>query len=714
MMFRYSPLFFFLFFLFNCLRVCCEDSTERLIKDLLIVDYWNRRLNERLPVTYNHFLQGGYLNMPSARMGKEGEIGIGYSSVPPYRNINLRCQIIDQLEVAGNYRIFKGMDDPILTPLGFGDLSDKGVSLKLSLFSPEDSDYTIPGLAIGADDILGTRNFKAKYVVLTHVFLDYHLEFSLGYGSGRLRGLFGGILWMPFRRCEGSFLQGLAFTAEYDCIPYHDETIEKHPKGRVKKTPFNFGIKYRLWDYFDFSASCIRGNAFAFSASTYYNFGYSKGFFPKIDDPLPYKSPINIEPIGKRRPEDVVVHDLLYAMRRQGFDLLQADIFYDECCQKTLRLRVVNLIYTTECRVRERLDFLLAGLIPLDIDAVRVVIEAEGFPIQEYHYPMEIVRAFSENRLGSYELNILTPLCEVTFLEDGIARPLFKQDRDLWNFEVLPRSHALFGSAKGKFKYAFGLNFAFNGYLYNDWYYSMKIGYTFISNLKKLKGIDRLNPSQLLNVRTDIVNYYCQKGLTFDELYVQRSWNLGNGLYARIAGGYFEEEYAGIANEFLYYPLYGCLAFGIEGAILKKRTTTGLGFEDKVRKLDGFIPSYHHFLGSQYFFDIYYEWREAKLDFKVMIGKFLANDKGARFEIKRYFPSGLRVSLWYTLTNGHDRINGQTYHDKGVYVSMPLDIFYTYSDRSRWGYGMSAWLRDVGVIAETGMKLYDLIRENRD
>ncbi|MBX9804671.1 MAG: YjbH domain-containing protein, partial [Alphaproteobacteria bacterium] len=84
-----------------------------------------------------------------------------------------------------------------------------------------------------------------------------------------------------------------------------------------------------------------------------------------------------------------------------------------------------------------------------------------------------------------------------------------------------------------------------------------------------------------------------------------------------------------------------------------------------------------------------------------------------RTEISRYFPSGLRLGFWYTYTNGHDIINNQTYYDKGIFFSVPLDIFYTRSTRTRWGYGMSAWLRDVGASAYSGTELYELINQER-
>ncbi len=696
------------------LQAGASDFQDRLFNDMMIVDYWNKRISERLPVTYNHLLQGGYFNMPSARMGSEGEVGAGFSWVPPYHNYNLRCQFTDRLEVSGNYRVFRGVDDPVLTPLGFGDLSDKGANFKLSLFQAEDSDYTLPGIAIGFEDFMGTRSFKAQYAVITQVLLDYHLEASLGYGGGRIHGFFGGVSLMPFRRCQSALLKGISIAAEYDAIPYHDPELEKHPKGREKKSPINFGVKYRLWDMFDFSASYVRGKAWAFSTSVYYNLGTTKGFLPKIDKPLPYQSPVNIEPLGWRRPEDAMVQDLLYAMRVQGFDLLEASLFYTECAEKSLRLKVYNTFYRSESEVRERIVNLLACLVPNDIDRVIVVIEDEGFPIQEYRFHMEYLRAYAEQTIGPHELCILSPLCEVSFPGPCTEQLLFKHRRDLWNFEVLPKTHTFFGSSRGKFKYALGVNAGLNGYIFDDLFYSIRLGYIAFSDLEHLRGVDRLNPSQLPNVRTDIVRYYNQPGVTVDEGYLQKNWNLGKGWYTRAALGYFEEEYAGLASEILYYPLHHNWAIGIEGAAFKKRNYKGLGFTDKVRQYHGFIPFHRKFNFSQYFLDLYYTWPEAQLDFKAMIGKFLADDYGVRYEIARYFPSGLKISIWYTVTNGHDRINGSNYYDKGIAFSLPMDIFYTYSDRSRWSYGMSAWLRDVGVTAETGMKLYDLIREQRN
>lgn len=678
-----------------------------LERDLALVSWVDGQVNDRLPVTFNYLLQGGYWNMPSARMGGDGEIGLGYAWVNPYIHYNLRVQLNPYIEISGDYRIYKGVDDPILTPLGFGDLSDKGANVKLALIRPEDSLYILPGVAVGLEDFIGTKSFYARYVVLTQVFLKQNLEVTLGYGQKRIRRFFGGVAWTPFRRCELPFLKNLSFVAEYDAIPYEDEEVEKHPKARRKKSPINFGVKTRLLDHIDLSLSYIRGHRLACSVSAFYNFGYCTGFLPKIDDPLPYTAPVIWEPLGKMRPADLLSQQLLFPFYEQGFDLLEIWIL-----EKKLYLRLINNNYLNAAVVQERLNALLGGLIPLDIEEVVTLIEGDGFPVQEIRFNMDFVRQFKQKEICAYELNIINPVREAT-RPPCEAELLFKQRRNLWNLEVFPKSYTFFGSSRGKFKYALGVHVGMNGFLFDKIYYSTLLGWIGVSNLGHTQGIDRLNPSQLVNVRTDINRYYEQRGITLDQAYLQRNWNMGKGWFSKISLGYFEEEYGGIAAEALYYPVGSQLAVGMEGAFLGKRTYSGLGFTNRFRKLRGREPYWIHFTPSQGFLNLYYNWCDAQMTFKVKAGKFLANDWGARFELIRYFPSGLRLSAWYTYTNGNDHINGSTYHDKGVSFSMPLDIFYTHSIRDRWGYGMSAWLRDVGVIAGTGKGLYDMITEER-
>lgn len=704
-----------LFIAFTLLSVISLQAVEwfddlpdhRLMRNLMIAENVDRSICDRMPVYYNHLLLGGYFNMPSARVGCDGDISFGYTYVPPYRLYNARFQITDRLEISGNYRVFKGVDDPTLSQYGFGDLSDKGANFKLVLFHPEDSDYTLPGIAFGYEDFIGTRAFKGRYLVFTQVLPQWNLEATLGFGEKRIRGLFGGVSWMPFRHHCNQYLRGLAFVAEHDAIPYQSKTSEPHPAGRNQKYKINYGLKYRLWEMIDASVAYIRGEEVATSISAQYNFNKNCGFITKIDDPLPYRSPVVVEPIGPLRTEEAFVYDLYYPFRKHGFELYGVQI-----CSDTLRLKVMNQCYRCESTVRCQLTHLIGGLVPENISTVIVEMMSEGFSIQEYRFPMNCVRRYQQGCVSPYELEIVSPLCEVSSF--SCADQLFKQQLALWEVDLMPKIHTFFGSATGKLKYAFGAYLTLNGFLPCDVFYTFLFGYNLLSDIYDIKDVDRLNPSQIINVRTDLVNYIKQTGVTMEEAFLQKSWNLSHGFYARIAAGCFERAYGGVASELLYYPINSCWAAGIEGAWLKKRTYDGWGFTNKVRKLDGFDPHYVKFNGYQYFASIYYHIDCLSLDVKLKAGSFLAHDQGLRTELIRYFPSGLRLNYWYTRTDAKDEINGHRYHDYGIGFSLPLDMFYTTSSRNRWGYGLSAWLRDVGQTACTGLDLYSLVREQRE
>jgi hypothetical protein len=450
----------------------------------------------------------------------------------------------------------------------------------------------------------------------------------------------------------------------------------------------------------------------AASVSAWYNWGTTEGFITKFEDPLPYSSPRLLEPLGPCRPEMQLGRELETPFLCQGFQLLEVALG-STCQGKTLYLTVFNNSYRTQGVFRERISALLANLIPDNITHVVVTLNSEGFPVQQYLFYMPFVREFGQGDMGQYQLNVLTPEVEWTPRAPFEANVLFKRSMPLTNFYVEPKTQTYFGSCKGKFKYVLGLHAGVDGFLQGDVYYSVLLGLNIFGDVSDVGDVDRLNPSQLINVRTDSVNYFKNRDITLDEAYLQKNWALGKGFYTKLSLGYFEMAYAGVAGEALWYPLRYPFAVGIEGAGLKKRNYRGLGFQEKIRKFNGFVPTYLPFTGSQYFVNFYYRWFDAYLDFKVSCGKFLANDYGVRFQVSRYFESGLRIYAWMSITNGNDHINDKLYYDKGIGFTMPLDIFYTHSDRERWGYGMSAWLRDVGATAATGRDLYEMISEER-
>lgn len=709
------------FFVFLSLTLCLfsfsifslekESSADALVRDLKTICTWVNKERFPLPIYYNHLLQAGYINMPSARMHEDGNVAVGSSWVPPYHNYNINLQIFKNVEFSGNYRIFRGITDPILSPTGFGDRSDKGANVKLNLLLPEDSNYVLPGIAFGLEDFLGSKLFESQYIAMTKVWPQYNFEATLGFGSKRLKGLFGGLAWFPCLQSSLSYLKHLALIAEYDATQY--ERKEPHPDGRLQKNPINYGIAYRLANYWDLSVSHIRGKEIAGSFNVHYNFGQTKGFLPKIKDSLPYNSPINTQQLGVLRSKDQFAQDFVFAFKEQGFTIYSMILSPLEGQQKSLWIKLKNNKYRKEREAHHRISSLLKALTPSDLSKVTISVESEGIPCHQYEYRREDLECLLKKKISSYEMAVITPIKEFSPPPSNPKELIYHKNKSWGDFFIRPRMRTIFGSAQGKFKYDFGVASGIEGYPFNRFFYRCELGYTLTSSMENAGDKDRLNPSQVINVQSDYIRYRQENSFTIEQLFLQKSWNMGKGWYSRFAAGHFQAAYGGIAGEILFSPINSNWSIGTEAAIIKKREYSGIKFKKNVRKLIGFTPTFEKYTGKQYFLDFYYDIPNANIDLKLSAGQFLAFDKGVRTELSRYFPNGLKIMLWYTLTNANDRLNGERYFDKGIAFTMPIELFYKYSSRTEWGYGMSAWLRDVGARSKTGKSLYPTIKSER-
>ena len=102
--------------------------------------------------------------------------------------------------------------------------------------------------------------------------------------------------------------------------------------------------------------------------------------------------------------------------------------------------------------------------------------------------------------------------------------------------------------------------------------------------------------------------------------------------------GVLEEMYSGIGAEVLFMPLKTRWAVGATINTVRKRD-----FKKRFKLLDyrvttGFV--------SLYYASPYYNY-----DFAVHLGRYLAKDKGATFEIRRTFDNGFSVGAFASFTN---------------------------------------------------------------
>ena len=713
-----SSHFFFIFSLFCSANYGSELGSSKtssevtsLFKDLSTVKKINQEIHQELPLNLSYPMITGYFNMPSARMGKAGSTALGFSHLPPYQIYGLNFQMFSNIEFSGTYRVFKGVTESGFGHQGYGNDTDRCASVKFALYKENKGLKYIPSISFGFDDFYGSKRFYSFYAVATKQLIDQGLEFTLGWGKGRIQGFFGAVSWYPFRNTSIKAIKDFSLMAEYDANNYKHHTAE-HPKGRSVRFPVNVGISWDLFNFLKLKVSTVRGKKIAASAAISYNLGTTKGFFPKVENPPFYTSPVNEQPVGSLRTETELAQELAHAFCEQGLNLYAAYLD-DSKALSTLWLKVINTRYREELQVRDRIQHLLSTLAPSNVHSITVVIESDGIPTQAYYFRTSDLEKFRERVIGDFELQTLSPIIEAP-VPSQHASLIYKRKKDIWTFTFRPRVITFFGSTTGKIKYTGGLIGGPEGYLFKDIYYKLQMSFNLKTSLSDVGDRDVYNTSRLINVRSDSVCYFKSARFTVEQAYLQKGFNVGRGWFTRVAGGYFEPAYMGLAFEALYYPVESSWAFGVQCAGVLKRKYQGLGFTTKIRQFNQhdqaqFVP----FIGYQYFFDIYYEYKPWNLDFKVMIGQFLARDKGARFEIGRYFPSGMRFSIWYTMTDGGDRVNYKRYFDKGIAFSIPFDFFLRKSSKSMLGYAVSAWLRDVGATAYTGNPLYPTIQKQR-
>ncbi len=688
-------------------------SLEQLYHDLKLVEQVEKEITRRSPVVYSNSMLVGYLNTPSARVNNTGMIGLSATSVPPYGLLNLNIQPFSFVELSGNYRIFIGKSEENFGYKGFGDDADRTANFKISIEPFRYGLEGVPSFAVGMEDFYGSQRFYAPFVVVTQNFSRLGLEFSLGYGTHRVKGVFGGMSWYPWFYSDVPILKDIAFLAEYDGINYEYHEDE-HPCGRDVNTRFNVGASWTLRNVFQLKVGSVRGKEVSFMGSFFYNFGETQGIFPKKDNPPVYSAPKNLEDIGPLRKEKTLAREMASAFHKQGFHLVEAKMVYSPKQKATLWLKIINIQYWNNYDVKKRIVALLSKLTPENIEDVVVVIEENGIDIESYRFLREHLSLFEEGKIGETEMDVLSPMSETpAYPSKYESAPLYFQRKSPWAFTMRPRVITFFGSTTGKLKWSFGWLVNPEGYLFDSIYYNIVAAYDIWSSLSGVGDKDQYNPSQLLNVRTDSVNYYKTQTVHLEQAYLQKGWNIAKGLFGRLATGYFEVAYAGIAGEVLYYPVNSYWAIGLEAATVLKRNYTGLGFQHEVRRLVGDTPVYEKYIGVQYFLDLYCDVKPVDISLQVQIGQFLAKDKGAKFVATKYFPSGLRFSLWYTVTNANDVVNSNIHHDKGIAFVIPFDVFLSKSSRSMVGYAMSAWLRDAGAVAATGKQLYPTIQSNR-
>ena len=646
----------------------------------------------------------GYVNMPSGRIEADGTFRMGYSFAEPYSNIWTSITLLPRVELYARYvRIMSGsIGAPGTYWGGYGDYKDKVASGKVLLL---EEDWNTPSVAFGINDVQGTGLFISKYLAMSKQFGA--LDTTIGVGTGRISGAFAGARYAPEE------WDGIALVAEYDANNYRQDHLAARTGVANREKGIGLALEYR-WGWLGSQLSWRDGKP---GINAYASIPFeAKEFIPKIDEPAPDMEIVARPAIEQWQADPQYQRGLIRRLLEQDFKNIHLKVS-GHVIEATLTNTRISLASRAVGRAAR--SILLRA--PLGIREIRIHYTVSDLPFATYTF-------FDTERLQRYFNGVisrkqLAPYVAISYAEprqmtdneamlDGLEEEYFQtyldsDDGDIVSFRgegagldrirVSPGVGIYFNDPSGAFRYEVFANASLEKQAGDGLFLKAATQLTLTENVS---GVTQPSNSLLPHVRTDVADYKKSGNVKLTQMLVNQFYHPGQRVYARASAGLYEEMFGGAGGQILYYPERAPWAFDISVDALQQRDVGGgLTFRNY---------STVTALGA-----LHYRLPITGVTATVRGGRFLAGDLGARFEMKRQFRSGFQVGAWYSLTDGNDITNPGTpakpYHDKGVFMTIPLGSMLTKDTQAAPKMSISPWTRDVGQMVASPGDLYDIM-----
>jgi hypothetical protein len=451
---------------------------------------------------------------------------------------------------------------------------------------------------------------------------------------------------------------------EYSPILYHKQTTDpaqlKYFKEPVPSN-YNFGLRWAPFKWTEFDLSYQRGDTIGAQLS--FNFDIGKPMLPIIDIPYRERVEDRLLPFQQR-----VGNALLYS----GFSDIGITVLGDE-----LWIDLQNDRYFYSTKALGVVMETIIPFIPESIQRVNITLKRIGIPIYTFKTTREDVADLQIRKLTGKEFWQLSTIdTGVT----GLPPDQVYIGKRSFTYGIKPSFESAIDKPDEFFQYRIGIEGWSEYRLWNGASIAAGVSTYPVNTITGMEPLSR-------PVRSDFLNYV-EKTASLNRLMFNQIHKLTPDIYGRIGVGLLEIEYGGIDAE-VASPLFnGRLLVGLSGSVVKKREP-GDPFKFKKDDWKDFYTT--AFLNARLNIPEY----EVSIDTKT--GRFLAGDIGTSISITK-FIKGITISAWYSFTNTsifRDNIN-RGYHDKGILIGIPLRLFTGKDSQTRYIYGFSPWMRDVG------------------
>lgn len=665
-------------------------------------------------ISRNDWGEPGMLQMPSARFDEAGQFAVTMSHVDPYLRLSVFVTPLPWIEGGFRYTDIRNRLYGPKNLSGSQSYKDKSIDLRVRLW--EESRY-LPQIAVGWRDLGGTGLFSGEYLAASKRWstLDFTAGLGWGYvgargdfdnplgwlsdkfktrpGANKISGAtdqfgfdqwfrgpvspFFGVVWQPG---DGRF----AFKAEYDGNDYKHEPLNNPQKT---SSPFNLGLEYRYSSGVRFSLGWERGNTAMVGIQISLNLA-DDWKQPKFDPPPVRRTPEQPLPAQVQQvnwPEVVkkVEESSGFAVQRVALRPHGEVALYGE----HIRYRDTP---KGDVRAAQALD----ATVSEDVRSFALVQEPLKLGMVESGVSRQKVRDYVEGRSEAPDLHRGFDVTAPTKAPEQI---LYEEEPSRLEYWMAPGLIQNIGGPDSFYLYSLTANLGIDYWLTDRWRLGSVMALRVLDNFDKFR-YDA--PSGLPRVRTDIRRYLTTSTLIPDRLYLSRVDKLSEDIFQGVYFGWLEYMYAGAGGQWLYRPIGSEWAVGANLNWVKQRdfgATLGLRDYDTIT---GHLTGYY---------------REPHTDIlaKLSVGRYLAKDIGGTLDLSRRFASGVEVGVWATITDVSTKAFGEGSFDKGFYLTLPFDGFFTKSSRRSTTLVWTPLTRDGGQRLSLPLDLYS-ISDGRD
>ncbi len=652
----------------------------------------------------------GIMEMPNARLMPEAQLRFNFSSSYPNEFTSLTASPFSWLEATYRYAEVKNQKYGPASYSGNQSLKDKGFDIKALL---KRETYFLPAISLGLRDVAGTGLFSSEYLVSSKRLGNLDLTLGIGWGVlGAANNLSNPLISLDdsFRDRNSSFGQGGEFSyknwfsgptaifggLEFDLpkqglrlkLEYDTSHPDKRPIPQSVKSRFNVGVNYSFSDNLNLSSSFERGSQFRIAFNLKGNF---------LSDTIKKPAPKTVQKLNNdqknriREDNDLFYRSLNLSLRDESIYIQAANLKDDQ-----VDVAIASTRFYTITRQIGRTARIAAALSPDEIEKINVYAMNGDFQVAKVSLGRSYFEKSDEGSMSSLEL------LKLSSLDSESSEPLYEDASFIpevsfpeFNWNMSPAIKHQIGGPEGFYlgqllwKTDTTIKFKRNLSLYTSF------GVNIYDTFKELR-----NPSQstIPHVRSDIQDYLSEGKNSIQRMQLEYFGTPINDVYTRLDLGYLEEMFGGIGGEVLYRPF-------------KKKYSIGLSVHKVKQRAFNQLFSFRDYSTTTGHLGFYYDF-PFKIRSQLLVGKYLAGDKGATLDLSKRFDSGFTLGIFATKTNLSSEEFGEGSFDKGFYISIPTQLFYQDYRTGVISFGLHPLTKDGGAILNKHNSLISILGDS--